>query len=78
MAKSESAADIQIGGNHYKDMPIQPAIFAFVNKLNVFQFSAIKYMCRYKLKGGREDLQKAKHMIDMLIEQEYPDERDPD
>lgn len=65
--------DTQIGGNHYKDMPIQPIEFAMKNRLNPCQTKIIKYVCRYPSKNGKEDLLKAKHIIDLLIEFEYPD-----
>jgi Protein of unknwon function (DUF3310) len=64
------AIDIQIGGDHYKSMQIQPIEFIIANGLGFCEGSAIKYICRYKRKGGIEDLKKAKHYIDMLIEQE--------
>lgn len=61
----------QVGGNHYKDMPIQPAQFALENKLDYCQANAIKYICRHEHKNGKEDLEKAKHYIDLLIEHYY-------
>jgi len=71
MASDSKASDLQVGGRHYKQMPIQPTYFTFVNGLDGLQHSVIKYICRYKEKGGREDLEKAKHYIDLLIEYEY-------
>lgn len=63
----------QVGGDHYKNMPIQPVTFCMANGLNFCVSSAIKYLCRYKNKNGKEDLMKARHFIDMLIEFEYPE-----
>jgi hypothetical protein len=63
----------QVGGDHYKGMVIQPIEFCFKNKLNVCQSKVIKYITRYKHKNGLEDLIKAKHMVDILIELEYGD-----
>lgn len=57
----------QIGGTHYKDMAIQPIEFILANDLNFCEGNVIKYICRYAKKGGIEDLQKAKHYIDFLI-----------
>lgn len=71
MGKENSALLTQIGGSHYKDMAIQPVEFAMKNNLNYCQANVIKYICRYKEKNGLEDLQKAKHYIDLLIEHEY-------
>jgi len=66
-----TAMAIQVGGNHYKNMKIQPAEFAQVNGLSFLQGCVIKRICRYKFKNGLEDLMKAKHEIDMIIELEY-------
>ena len=62
---------IQVGGNHYKDFAIQPVEFTFKNNLNFLQGNVIKYICRYKNAKGKEDLEKAKHYIDLLIQFEY-------
>lgn len=63
--------DVQIGGDHYKKFPIQPAEYCYKNKLDNLQSGVIKYITRHKLKGGKDDLLKAKHLIDMMIEFEY-------
>lgn len=65
------ARDMQIGGNHYKDMVIQPTEFIHRNNLSFIQGNVIKYICRYKSKNGIQDLEKAKHYIDLLIQFEY-------
>jgi len=69
MEVSEVATETQIGGNHYQ-MKIQPITFILENKLNFAQGNVIKYVCRYDKKNGIEDLEKAKHYIDLLIEHE--------
>lgn len=69
---SDNPMDKQIGGNHYKDMAIQPVEFCMKNNLNFCVSSAIKYLCRYKNKNGKQDLEKARHFIDLLIQMEYP------
>ena len=61
----------QVGGVHYKKMIIQPAEFINKNKLLFAEGNAIKYIVRAKNKGGKEDLLKAKHYIDMIIERDY-------
>ena len=66
----DRGTSIQIGGNHYSKMAIQPIEFIHKNELSFIQGNIIKYVCRYKSKGGIEDLQKAKHYIDLLIELE--------
>ena len=62
--------DKQIGGSHYKNMPIQPIEFIMKNNLGFCEGNIIKYICRYKEKNGLQDLEKAKHYIEMLIERE--------
>ena len=64
----------QIGGTHYKDMKIQPSEFINENKLQFAEGNAIKYICRHASKGEVQDLEKAKHYIDMIIERDYSDE----
>ena len=64
----------QIGGSHYKDMVVQPSEFINKNKLLFAEGNAIKYICRHKQKGERQDLEKAKHYIDMIIERDYSED----
>jgi hypothetical protein len=66
-----SALDKQEGGGHYKEFTIQPIEFIHVNGIPYIEGNVIKYICRYKMKNGIEDLLKAKHYIDLLIEMEY-------
>lgn len=70
----ESPLDSQIGGDHYKSMKIQPIEFTHKNNLNFCQGNVIKYITRYKNKNGKEDLEKVKHYVDLLIELEYGEE----
>lgn len=67
----ETALGFQVAGNHYKKLTIQPVEYAHHNGLNYCQGSIIKYVTRYKSKNGREDLLKARHFIDLLIQLEY-------
>ena len=66
--------DKQVGGDHYSKMKIQPAEFINKNKMLFAEGNAIKYICRHINKGGEQDLQKAKHYIDMIIERDYGDD----
>ena len=68
------AFDSQVGGNHYKSLKIQPVEFIHINGLGYIAGNIIKYVCRYKVKNGIEDLRKARHYIDMLIESELKEE----
>jgi hypothetical protein len=61
----------QIGGSHYLKMKIQPSEFANKNNLPFAEGNAIKYICRHKYKGGKKDLEKAKHYIEMIEERDY-------
>lgn len=69
--KLQKATDTQVGGDHYKSMPIQPVDFIHANKLGFFEGNIIKYVCRFRSKHGKEDLLKARHYIDLLLEKEY-------
>lgn len=59
--------DEQQGGNHYKDMAIQPAVYVYSNGIGFIEGSVIKYVSRWKNKNGVEDLKKARHFLDILI-----------
>ena len=71
-----SAYKKQIGGSHYKDMAIQPSQFINKNKLLFAEGNAIKYICRHAHKGGKEDLKKAIHYIEMIIERDNGEEKE--
>ena len=66
--------DIQIGGGHYKDLTIQPIEYIHANSLGFAEGSVIKYVSRWRFKNGIQDLEKARHFIDMLIELESKDD----
>ena len=66
----------QIGGSHYLKMKIQPSEFANKNNLPFAEGNAIKYICRHKYKGGKKDLEKAKHYIEMIEERDYQTEKE--
>ena len=66
--------DTQVGGDHYSKMKIQPSEFINKNEMKFAEGNAIKYICRHVNKGGLQDLEKAKHYIDMIIERDYGDE----
>ncbi|MNK29168.1 hypothetical protein D3C87_475580 [compost metagenome] len=63
-----SALAKQVGGDHYKGMPIQPFEYSMANGLDPCQHTAIKYVTRFRQKGGIQDLRKAIHTIELLIE----------
>jgi len=63
-----SALDTQIGGNHYSKLKIQPMEYSMANGLDACQHTIVKYVTRFRDKAGAQDLEKARHVIDMLIE----------
>ena len=71
-----SAYKKQIGGSHYLKFKIQPSRFVVENKLLYPEGNVIKYILRHQNKGGKEDLEKAKHFIDMIIERDYEEEKE--
>ena len=69
VVNKQTALQTQTGGNHYKNMIIQPAEYAEKNGLSLLEGNVVKYISRWKLKGAPlADLLKAKHCIDLLIE----------
>jgi hypothetical protein len=66
--KTNSAFDNQEGGTHYKGQGIQPIIYIMANDIPFPEGCVIKYVSRWKSKGGIQDLRKARHFLDMLIE----------
>ena len=68
-----SALDEQEGGDHYKGRAIQPVQYIHANGIGFFEGNVIKYVTRWRDKGGLADLRKARHYLDMLIELESND-----
>ena len=68
-----SALTTQVGGGHYKGMRIQPLEYCHANNIGKIEGDVIAYVSRWKLKGGIEDLKKARHELDILIELETND-----
>lgn len=64
----------QVGGSHYKDMAIQPIEYIVRNNLPYIDGNIVKYVSRWRAKNGVEDLRKARHYLDMLIEGEMNNE----
>ena len=69
-----TALDKQVAGDHYKKLKIQPIEFIHANNIPFAEGSAIKYLTRWRDKGGIADLEKAKHFIELLIELEKKNE----
>jgi len=61
------ALDIQVGGEHYKNKPIQPVEYIHANNLSFLEGCIVKRITRWRDKNGLEDLMKIKHEVDLLI-----------
>lgn len=68
--KTTNPLEIQVAGSHYKSKGIQPIEYIHANGLNFSEGSIVKYITRWRDKGGVEDLKKIKHYVDLLIEME--------
>lgn len=66
-----SALDTQQGGSHYKGYAIQPVEFITRNNIPFIEGSVIKYVVRHRQKNGAEDIKKAIHYLELLLELEY-------
>ena len=66
-----SALGKQVSGNHYKDKGIQPIVYIHANDLGFCAGNVVKYITRYKDKNGAEDIRKAIHYCQLLLELEY-------
>jgi hypothetical protein len=70
-AVRDNALDKQEGGNHYKDMAIQPVEFITANNLGFLEGNVVKYICRHHAKNGAEDIKKAIHYCELLLQTKY-------
>ena len=66
----KAALDVQVGGDHYRKKAIQPVQYCMANGIGFMEGSVIKYVSRWRDKGGVQDLEKARHFLDILIEYE--------
>lgn len=67
---NQGALAVQVGGDHYKKLKIQPVEYIHANNLPFIEGCIIKYATRWRDKGGVKDLEKIKHFADLLIELE--------
>lgn len=66
----KSILGTQVGGHHYTDLTIQPIEYIWANNIGFSEGNIIKYVSRWKAKGGVKDLKKAHHHLALLIERE--------
>lgn len=71
MEKQCSPLDDQIGGDHYKNLKIQPVVYCYYNKIPSIESAVIKYVTRHRSKGKAEDIKKAIHLLQVLLKLEY-------
>jgi hypothetical protein len=72
----DTALDSQVGGKHYKGLAIQPAEYCQRNRLPYCESSVIRYVTRHREKNKAEDIKKAIHCLQLLLELEYPENVD--
>lgn len=70
---AKNALTKQEGGSHYKNMAIQPVEFITANDLGFLEGNVIKYICRHHAKNGAEDIKKAIHYCELLLQTKYGD-----
>lgn len=63
--------DVQVAGNHYKELAIQPVEYIHANNLDYFQGNVVKYVTRHKSKNGEDDLRKAIHYCQLALKLQY-------
>lgn len=63
--------EVQVGGDHYTRMKIQPLDFIMENNIPFAEANVIKYVCRHANKNGIQDLEKARHYLDIAIHHYY-------
>lgn len=71
---SKKATDVQVGGNHYKDMQVQPVTYIHANGLSFLEGNVVKYITRHRAKNGKADVEKALHYCQLILELEYGDD----
>lgn len=71
LEENKSALKTQVGGNHYKDLKIQPIEFIHANGLDFLTGNIIKYATRHRKKNGAEDVKKIIHYANLILELEY-------
>jgi hypothetical protein len=71
MEEAATALQKQVGGSHYAEMAIQPIEFITANQLSFLEGNIIKYVCRHRNKNGADDIKKAMHYCELLLQMEY-------
>lgn len=61
----------QVGGDHYRNLKIQPIEYIVSNNLSFLEGNVVKYITRHKQKGGRADVEKVIHYCELILNLEY-------
>ena len=69
MSEKKRASERQVGGDHYRSLPIQPSHYIRANDLGWYEGNIVKYVTRYRQKGGKADLQKVIHYAELILEE---------
>lgn len=73
--KTDSPLDVQVGGDHYKELKIQPAEYCAKNDIGFLEGNVIKYVTRHKSKNGIEDINKAIHCLELIKNLKYGEQK---
>lgn len=76
-APLSNPSDRQVGGDHYRRFKIQPIEYVLANGMGYLPGCALKYLTRYKEKGGAQDIKKCIHYLELILEFEYGESRSP-
>lgn len=68
---SRNPLEVQVAGDHYKKLKIQPVEYIYANGIGYLEGNIIKYVTRHRDKNGADDLRKAIHYCELLLEMEY-------
>jgi hypothetical protein len=74
--EGDNALNKQVGGKHYASMKIQPVEFIAANELGFLEGNVVKYICRHHAKNGAEDIKKAIHYCELLLQTKYGGENE--
>lgn len=74
-----NATNTQVGGTHYKELPIQPVEYIHRNGLGFLEGNVVKYITRHRVKSGKADVEKAMHYCALILQLMYgvTDEAEP-
>lgn len=66
-----SALNVQVGGEHYKNLSIQPVAYIHANNLSFLEGNIVKYITRHKTKNKAQDIRKVIHYAQLILQLEY-------